>query len=137
MSALRAERGRGDLPLSAILQIGEPYSPLAPPAEQCEASTALPKHRERVADRRAAKRSWRWLDAGVALSTLCVVLMLVNGLHHAVPLTDFLAVRVTIKNILLLIVFCAGWEVSFRALGLYDDRLVHAGIAALPNMAVA
>jgi exopolysaccharide biosynthesis polyprenyl glycosylphosphotransferase len=61
------------------------------------------------------------LDTVVALGVLLGVLMLQNVGMLAGGIEAFLALRVTVKNLLLLLGFVVAWPLLFRACGLYDD----------------
>ncbi len=72
---------------------------------------------------RRAPRVSRPLDLFMALSVLAAVLVASNAHDLPAGLEGFLAMRVTVKNIALLVMFCAAWLMSLSVLGLYDARM--------------
>jgi exopolysaccharide biosynthesis polyprenyl glycosylphosphotransferase len=66
----------------------------------------------------------RVADSGLALSALLGVFVAVNAGNLPHGLTDFLALRLTVENVLLLVGFLVVWQVFFSASGLYDPRLI-------------
>ena len=78
------------------------------------------------------------LDTALAVAALLVVLLWLNRAHMPRGL-DFLALRVSLKNVLLLGAFVAAWSPLFRLCGLYDldrtrqlrDELTRLAIASL------
>ncbi len=80
-----------------------------------------------VRERRTLGRVYCLVDIAVALTVLVTILVLANSGHFAGGAEGFLATRVTVKNIILLDVFCAAWATSFAALGLYEPATLHGG----------
>src|SRR5688572_29183209 len=62
----------------------------------------------------------RLSDTAVALSALLVLFVIANLGRLPSGLDDFLGVRLSVKNCLLLVVFSACWYLSCRWAGLYD-----------------
>jgi exopolysaccharide biosynthesis polyprenyl glycosylphosphotransferase len=73
--------------------------------------------------RHATVPLWVWvaLDTTVALGVLVAALVLQNVGVLAGGIEAFLALRITVKNLLLLAAFCAAWPLLFRACGLYAN----------------
>jgi exopolysaccharide biosynthesis polyprenyl glycosylphosphotransferase len=63
----------------------------------------------------------RYIDIATALLALFAVLLVSNSEVIHGGLQGFLAIRVTIKNVLLLGTFCLAWVGSFSAVGLYEE----------------
>jgi exopolysaccharide biosynthesis polyprenyl glycosylphosphotransferase len=64
--------------------------------------------------------AYRWADIAVALLVLLTAFLVTNASRMPVGLTDFLAVRFTVKNLILLVGFLAAWRVVFTMCGLYS-----------------
>jgi exopolysaccharide biosynthesis polyprenyl glycosylphosphotransferase len=64
------------------------------------------------------------LDSLAAVVAILSVLVTVNLSNIAGSVQDFLAVRITVKNILLLILLATTWPVIFQLFGLYEVRKV-------------
>ena len=90
------------------------------------ASVPRKMHQRAIADRRpiAAGRLTAVLETSIALGTLAGVLIATN--LHAMPqgLDNFLSMRVTLRNVLLLAALAAGWPLIFRLCGLYTAAAV-------------
>ncbi|MGI8766798.1 MAG: sugar transferase [Gemmatimonadaceae bacterium] len=99
-----------------------PSRPTALHAGTSSAGTPFHERRGAMADRRAAGRVQRYSDIAVALLVLVGVLIASNADNLPRGLQGFLAMRVTVKNVLLLATFCLSWAGSFAALGLYEAR---------------
>ena len=68
-------------------------------------------------------RGCRYLDVAVVLSTLFGVYLLMNVDHQgAKGVQDFLQMRITVKNVLLLALFGVSMPMSLNAFGLYEER---------------
>ncbi len=65
---------------------------------------------------------WATLDTVVALGVLVAALVLPNVGVLAGGIEAFLALRITVKNLLLLIGFVMAWPLLFHACGLYGNR---------------
>ncbi|MQA31254.1 MAG: hypothetical protein GEU82_15705, partial [Luteitalea sp.] len=85
------------------------------------ASVPRERREKAIADRRpiAAGKLIAALETSVALATLAGVLIFGN--LHAMPqgLDNFLSMRITLRNVLLLATLAAGWPLIFRLCGLY------------------
>ncbi|MEA2714829.1 MAG: hypothetical protein QOK27_2790, partial [Gemmatimonadales bacterium] len=68
--------------------------------------------------------AYRSADIAVAVLVLVTVFLVTNASRMPVGLTGFLAVRFTIKNLLLLAGFLAAWRFIFTICGLYNLELV-------------
>ncbi len=64
---------------------------------------------------------WMGLDTAVALGVLLGALMVRNVGSLTGGIEAFLALRITVKNLLLLLGFVVAWPLLFRACGLYAD----------------
>ncbi|HEX5385662.1 MAG TPA: sugar transferase [Gemmatimonadales bacterium] len=62
---------------------------------------------------------WVALDTGLALGVLVAALVMQNVGVLSGGIQAFLALRITVKNLLLLVGFVIGWPLLFRACGLY------------------
>lgn len=76
-------------------------------------------------DRRRSTRAYRSVDLLVALAALALVLVVSS---EAMPrhMGNLLAMRVTVKNVALLVVCSIMWVASFTTMGTYDRRVRHA-----------
>jgi exopolysaccharide biosynthesis polyprenyl glycosylphosphotransferase len=63
------------------------------------------------------------VDAVVAVATLIGAFIIVNlSQHQAISFTEFLTMRISVKNVLLIAVLAYCWVALFRSFGLYDVR---------------
>jgi exopolysaccharide biosynthesis polyprenyl glycosylphosphotransferase len=68
-------------------------------------------------------RACRYIDPILVLLALLTVFLATNATHVGdIGLGAFLEMRVTIKNLLLLVAFAGGVQLSLGMFGLYDDR---------------
>ena len=67
-------------------------------------------------------RIYRWVDVAVALGVLFCVLMLTNLRSMPGGIEEFLAMRVTVKNLLLLGAFTFVWPQVCASVGLYKQQ---------------
>lgn len=108
---------------------------LYPPADSD--SSPFLERRAVVVDRRRSRRSYPSLDLLIAFAVLVGVLVLANANSSPKGLADFLAMRLTVKNILLLGVFGTDWVASFAAFGLYRRRVLHGRVQETFRILVA
>jgi exopolysaccharide biosynthesis polyprenyl glycosylphosphotransferase len=94
-----------------------PSSPLTRPA-------ALPRHARTQADRQPAPGATllAGVDAGVAVVSMIGLLIVTNADEMPLGLNNFLSIRVTLRNVLVLALLVAGWRLAFHACGLYTMR---------------
>lgn len=88
-----------------------------------ERRTAAADRRGTVGDRRRSRHAYRSLDLTVALTTLGVVFVATNAATLPAGIADFLSMRVTVKNVVLLLVCSLAWLASFSTMGLYNRRV--------------
>lgn len=103
-----------------------PREPSRPIALYASARSRLPPFAEQRGariDRRTSRRVHRYLDMTVAVAVLLGVLVASNAGNLPKGVGGFLAIRVTIKNVLLLAVFALSWVGSFAAIGLYEATI--------------
>ena len=62
------------------------------------------------------------IDAGVAVAALILALILVNVPAGAMPLDQFLEIRITLKNVLALLGITLAWPLLFSLFGLYRSH---------------
>ncbi|MGE5729235.1 MAG: sugar transferase [Gemmatimonas sp.] len=63
------------------------------------------------------------IDAAVAIATLIGAFVAMSfSQHQAIGLTEFLTMRISVKNVLLISVLAYCWVALFRSFGLYDAR---------------
>lgn len=79
----------------------------------------------------------RITDAFIAGAILVAVFIGVNVDNLPVALTDFLLMRVSVKNLLLMCGFIALWQSLFSVAGLYDSRVTRFRRDELKRLAVA
>jgi exopolysaccharide biosynthesis polyprenyl glycosylphosphotransferase len=77
------------------------------------------------------------LDSLAALAALAGVLISLNLPHMSGSLDDFLSIRVTVKNVLLLIFLSTAWPLLFRGFGLYSVRKVQSLRSEFGRLAAA
>jgi len=65
---------------------------------------------------------YQWIDVAVGLGALLGVFIITNFRHLPGGANEFLALRVTVKNVLLLCIFSLIWSSSYRFFGLYNRR---------------
>jgi exopolysaccharide biosynthesis polyprenyl glycosylphosphotransferase len=63
-------------------------------------------------------------EAVLALSAVVVVLILTNLAAMPDGLNSFLSIRITVRNVLLLLTLAAAWPLIFRIFGLYDAAVI-------------
>ncbi len=81
------------------------------------------ERRGSVRDRRRSVRAYRSLDLAAAMFTLAAVFVTVNAASAPAGLQEFLSMRVTVKNVVLLVACSIGWVASFGAMGLYSHNV--------------
>src|SRR5690606_38460336 len=63
---------------------------------------------------------WRSVDTAIAFAALLGVFLATTGEYVHADLDDFLLVRLTLRNVLLLSAFFVVWPLLFSGFGLYD-----------------
>jgi len=122
--------------------------PEGPPVAGATASlpAVLPRRKTRlggVQSRALYIRLCRASDLVVAVGALVGAFIVANIGHMAGGLADFLAIRLTVKTLLLLAFFCVLWRLIFVACGLYQWEHIRAArseswrIAAACSLAAA
>ena len=81
---------------------------------------ALAARRQRVFVRSAGLLAC--LDSLAAVAAILAVLVSVNLSNMSVSVENFLSMRVTVKNVLLLIFLATAWPAVFQLFGLYEHR---------------
>jgi len=109
--------------------LGELSSLLSPPLTR---AASAPRHARTQADRRPVPNAGilAMLDAGVALACLLLVLIVTNAQEMPQELQNFLAMRITLRNVLVLGLLIAEWRFVFQVWGLYSVRGVRSAPAS-------
>jgi exopolysaccharide biosynthesis polyprenyl glycosylphosphotransferase len=109
---------------AGVMTYENPVSiPMATEADGTGAARRLSARTQPTKRLAASLRICRYLDIVVVLTTLFGVFLLTNTDHHgAKGVQAFLQMRITVKNILLLVLFGASMQVSLNAFGLYEER---------------
>jgi exopolysaccharide biosynthesis polyprenyl glycosylphosphotransferase len=79
----------------------------------------------------------RWTDAAVALTALVGAFLLTNVGRMPHGFGDFLALRLTVKNVVLLVAFAVAWRLVCAAAGLYRWEVVKRRRAEVVRVLVA
>ncbi len=86
--------------------------------------------------RRRPPTAWRIADAGLAIGVLAGVLIASNLDHMPQGLAGFLAIRLSLKNVLLLTAFAWSWPFLLAACGLYSPPRLRTGEGEWPRLAL-
>ena len=89
------------------------------------------------ASRRRVPNGWRLGDATLAVAVLVGVVTASNLDRMPLGLEEFLSIRLSIKNALLLGVFAWGWPWVLALCGLYDPTRLRTGRGEWPRLIVA
>jgi exopolysaccharide biosynthesis polyprenyl glycosylphosphotransferase len=95
--------------------------PLAAAALKCAAPGGRRSARGTLIARAARLAAF---ESGLALAALALVLVSTEWREMPNGLEEFLSIRVTLRNVLLLGVLAVGWPLLFRLCGLYEERRV-------------
>jgi exopolysaccharide biosynthesis polyprenyl glycosylphosphotransferase len=94
------------------------------PASRGAAAPASPVRRAETRERQVPVSMYRLLDSSLVVTVLVVAFILRNVGRMPRGLDDFLAIRVSVKNVLLLVGFTVAWRGICSLLGLYDFRRI-------------
>jgi len=103
-----------------VTSIASPFTP----------STAVRRHaRVQAESRPIPDATMRGLiDIGVVLGALAAVLIATNSDEMPQGLQNFLSMRVTLRNLLVLVLLLSAWRLAFRVCGLYTVRGVRSAV---------
>src|SRR4051812_26452214 len=87
--------------------------------------------------RAVATRALEVLDPAAAVAALLAVFALLNLDQAPGGVADFLGMRVTVRNVILLALFAVVWRAVFRLFGLYGPDGVRLSAAAVGRLAAA
>ena len=140
-NALPPDLGVGGYSSSAPLGSGaaEVRSPVAPRSLQVDAAAARRYRRtgaQALPEVALQLRLIRMSDIAVVLILLLVPVFITNIGAMPEGLTQFLALRITVKNILLLVLFALAWRVLCEVTGLYEWEVIRRRRSEVRRVAV-